>query len=332
MGYAAIRYLLADVEYVARLEALRILVYGLLFFLILNNLHRQDSIHILLAALLGVGTLISVYALYQFLTGSNQVLGFAKPPAVHGRGSGTFICPNHLAGYLEMLIPVALAILILSRGGALTRILAAYAALMMAAGLAVSVSRGGYLSASIALCAFAGVLIQFRSFRRYVWWGLAAAVVARALFWPLPPDRRRLRLMFVQGQQENALGRLDLWRPARMWLDHPWFGVGRDISISGSRRIVRKRFNPGVLGPNDYLNALADWGAVGASSWQEDWVVWFGPDGAPGDSFGRTARSSPRNRATAPRVGAGAGDWVAGLRPSCRRGLQLAYPPMPCWW
>jgi O-antigen ligase len=266
MGYAAIRYLQADVEYVARLEGLRILTYGLLFFLILNNLHRQDSMQILFAAVLGVGTLIAVYALYQFLTGSNQVLGFAKPPAFRGRGSGTFICPNHLAGYLEVLIPVALAILILSRSGALTRILAAYAALMMAAGLAVSVSRGAYLSAGIALCAFAGVLFQYRGLRRYVWGGALAAVALLAVFLATASGpQKRLRLMFVEGQQENALGRLELWRPtARMWLDHPWFGVGPghfDLRFPAYRpEAIQSR---PYWAHNDYLNALADWGAVG---------------------------------------------------------------------
>ena len=266
MGYAAIRYFQADVEYTARLECLRILVYGFLFFLVLNNLYRQDSMHLLLAAVLGVGTLISLYALYQFLTGSDQILGFAKPLAFRGRGSGTFICPNHLAGYFEMLIPVALAILILSRGGALTRILAAYAALMMAAGMAVSVSRGGYLSVGIALCAFAGVLFQYRGFRRYAWAGLLVATAAAAIFLATASrPQARLRLMFVGGQQENALGRLDLWRPtARMWLDHPWFGVGPghfDLRFPAYRpEAIQSR---PYWTHNDYLNALADWGAVG---------------------------------------------------------------------
>jgi O-antigen ligase len=266
MGYAAVRYLQADVEHVARLECLRLLVYGLLFFLILNNLHRQDSTHILLATVLGVGTLISLYALYQFLTGSDQVLGFVKPPAFRGRGSGTFICPNHLAGYLEMLIPVALAIVILSRRGALARILAAYAALMMAAGLAVSVSRGGYLAAGVALCAFAGVLFQNRGFRRYVWAGLMVAVALGAIFLATASGpQKRLRLMFAGGQQENALGRLDLWRPTtRMWLDHPWFGVG-----PGHFDVRFPAYRPAAIqsrpywAHNDYLNVLADWGAVG---------------------------------------------------------------------
>ncbi len=43
MLYAIVRYLNADIEYVARQELIRILVYACLFFAIINNLHRQES-------------------------------------------------------------------------------------------------------------------------------------------------------------------------------------------------------------------------------------------------------------------------------------------------
>src|SRR6185295_6823834 len=45
--YAVARYFTSDVEYVARLEIIRLIVYTSLFFAILNNLHRQESIQII---------------------------------------------------------------------------------------------------------------------------------------------------------------------------------------------------------------------------------------------------------------------------------------------
>src|ERR1051326_5364552 len=44
--YAIIRYRTADIEYLARHEMLRVLVYGFLFYAILNNLHRTESTQI----------------------------------------------------------------------------------------------------------------------------------------------------------------------------------------------------------------------------------------------------------------------------------------------
>ncbi len=264
--YAGVRYFQADVEYVARLEAMRVLVYCLLFFLVVNNLHRQDATQVLMATVIAVGTAISLYAIYQYLTGSERVLGFAKPPGFRGRGSGTFICPNHLAGYLGMAIPVALGILVLSRGGALTRIFAGYGLLMMAAGLAVSISRGGYIATGIALCAFGGVLLRHRTYRRIAVGGVIAAALGVALFlWTTRGAQERLRLTFVPGKKDSALGRLDLWGlTARMWLDHPWFGVGPghfDVRFP-EYRTERVQSRP-YYAHNDYLNALADWGVVG---------------------------------------------------------------------
>src|SRR5258708_1280947 len=47
MGYAIVRYLQADIEYVARKEMIRVLVYGFLFLAILNNLPRQESMQVI---------------------------------------------------------------------------------------------------------------------------------------------------------------------------------------------------------------------------------------------------------------------------------------------
>ncbi len=266
LGYALVRYWQADVEYVARLEVLRLLVYGWFFFLILNNLHRQESLHILVAVTLGVGTLLALYALYQFFSGSNRVFALARPEAYAGRGSGTFICPNHLAGYLEMLLPVALSLVFVSRQRALGRIFSGYAALMIFVGLIVSVSRGGYVAGGLAVLFLLGVLLRRRIHRRAILIGLAVlALLAGGFAYKAQDIQRRFRLALVPGQLHNVLVRLDLWKAAgQMWLDHPWVGVGPahfDVRFP--------KYRPESLQTrpywvhNDYLNVLADWGLVG---------------------------------------------------------------------
>jgi O-antigen ligase len=266
MGYAAVWYGRADVEYVARLECLRVLLYGWLFFLIVNNLHRQEAVQWLLGAALATGTVISLYALYQFFSGANQVFEFARPAAYRGRGSGTFICPNHLAGYVEMLLPVALAILVLSRRKAVARIFSAYAALMLLAGLGVSLSRGGYLAGGAALAGFVAVLVSYRGYRRPVLIGVAVLAVLTITF-ALKTDQmqKRFRRMLVPGQIDNIMGRTDLWGAAvRVWTSSPWVGVGPahfDLRFPAHRPESLQTRPYWVH--NDYLNLLADWGVVG---------------------------------------------------------------------
>lgn len=264
--YALVRYTQAEVEYVARLEVIRVLLYGWFFFLVLNNLHRQESLQFLLAVALTVATALSLYALYQFVSGSNQVFAYERPAAFKGRGSGTFICPNHLAGHLEMLLPVALAILVLSRRRALGRIFSAYAALMMFVGLCVTVSRGGYIAGGLALLVLAGVLMRYRGYRKAVLAGLTVLLLLGGGFAYKAEDiQKRLRLALVPGQTHTIWGRPDLWGAAfRMWWDAPWFGVGPahfDLHFPKYRPETIQTRPYWVH--NDYLNILADWGLVG---------------------------------------------------------------------
>src|SRR3974390_3341474 len=77
--YVVVRYQFADVEYLARLEMMHVLVYACFFLAILNNLHRQETIQIITFTLLFLGMAISFYAIYQFLKGTDRVWTLIKP-------------------------------------------------------------------------------------------------------------------------------------------------------------------------------------------------------------------------------------------------------------
>src|SRR5438552_1571470 len=64
-GYTIARYFHADLEYVARFEVVRILIYALLFFVIVNHLHRPEQTRILTLTLILLATGISIYAICQ---------------------------------------------------------------------------------------------------------------------------------------------------------------------------------------------------------------------------------------------------------------------------
>ena len=107
--YGIYHYINADVEYTARQEMLRLVVYILIFLVVMNNLLKSDYVQLILYALVFTGTLISIYGLIQVITGSEHVWHFIRPAQYSGRGSGTFINPNHFAGFLGMLFPLSLA-------------------------------------------------------------------------------------------------------------------------------------------------------------------------------------------------------------------------------
>src|SRR3954469_1243932 len=179
MIYAVIRYLFSDVEYLARQELIKVLIYGFLLFAIITNLHRIELTQIVFITLLSLGMLISLYALYQFLSGSEYVWHFLRPEGYRARGSGTFISPNNLACYLGMLLPLGLAYTLTGRLTHLQKVLVGYASLAIFAGIVSTVSRGGWLAAGISLLCFFVFLFRQRDYRlQSLLLGLALLVVA----------------------------------------------------------------------------------------------------------------------------------------------------------
>jgi len=269
MVLAVARYLTADIELVARQELMQILLFGFLFFGVVNNLRGQDEAEISTLALLVVATLIAGYAAAQLAHHSNQVWNVTSP--YPGRASGTFISPNNLAGFLELLLPLAVAFLLVGKVSVITRILLGYAALVMLAGLAATFSRAGWVSAAAGLVLLLGILLGHRNHR---WKAVVLLLVllagggffANKYLAQTPGYMRRVAKPDAEGPGVLSFdSRIEMWRAAvRMWQDNFWFGVG---PAHYDYRFREYRPETLQLRPdrahNDYLNLLADWGTTG---------------------------------------------------------------------
>jgi len=225
-GYAVVRYFNADIEYVARQELIRILVYACLFFAILNNLHRQESTQIISCTLVFLAMAIAGLAVFQFLTHSHRVWYFE---ASHDYGaSGTYISRNHLGGFLEMLLPLGLAYTLTSRLKPVTKVFLGYASLVILAGIAVTISRGTYASTAVALALFFGVMLFHRTYRLPALVLLVVVVAAGAYYLPksFPVQARLKPILAGAGRLEDDV-RIVLWKSAiQVWQQNPWWGVG----------------------------------------------------------------------------------------------------------
>jgi O-antigen ligase len=263
MIYAIARYRTADIEYVARDEMICVLIYALLFFAIVNNLHRQESMQLIALTLIFLAMLVAAYAVFQVATKSNKVWMVVSP---YGRrGTGTFISPNNCAGFLEMILPLGLAWVLVSRAKATLKVFVGYAALVTLAGIVATVSRGSWISVGLALIVFFSVLVFHHSYRLPSLAMLAVLICGGILMAP--------RLQFYKGRmkeltknnQINSNARFDLWTAAvKMWETNPWWGVGPAHYDYRFRewRPVTEQLQPDRA-HNDYVNTLADWGVVG---------------------------------------------------------------------
>ncbi len=265
--YAVARYLTADIEYVARQEMIQVLMYAFLFFAIVNNLYRQETAQVISFSLIALAMAISSFAVYQFLTHSHRVWNEISP--YPGRASGTYISPNNLAGFLEMLLPLVVAYILAGRVKPLTRILLGYAALVMAAGLTVTFSRGGWVAATVGLLALLGILVGHRNHR---WGALTVLVIligGGAFFSAHYLSKSVSYMTHVKSPDAGGIRdldlRLDLWRAGEsMWQDNFWWGVG-----PGHFDYRFRQYRPETVqarpdrAHNDYVNLLADWGTTG---------------------------------------------------------------------
>jgi len=275
-AYAVIRYLTAEIEYVARGEMIQVVMYAFLFLAIVNNLHRQEFAQIITLTLVFLAMAISFYAIYQFATNSNKVWVLMKP--YQHRGSGTFISPNNLAGFLEMILPLGLACTLTSRMKALTKVFTGYASLAIAAGMVVTVSRGGWIATILALLIFFVVLL-FHHTHRLPALALLVAIISCGLYFG-PRDvffKSRIQALSAEKASMTGDGRFGIWHAAvQLWHENIWWGIGPahfDYRF-GKYRPELVQASPDRV-HNDWLNTLTDWGVVGAVLVASAWIVLF---------------------------------------------------------
>lgn len=269
MVYAVARYLMADVEYVARQELIQVLVLGFFFFTVLNNLYRQESVQAVTFSLIATATAISFLAIYQYLHHIHTIWGHFSP--FPGRAFGTYVCPTHFACFLSLLIPPALAFLVAGRLAVHYRVLLAAALLLMGAGLVVTFSRGGWLATGAGVVLVLVLLATHRHLRLIsvllllLIVGGVGYVGYRYFGYLATASQTSLSASVGQAGQKDLIMRLDMWQAAvHMWRDHFWFGVGPALydTCFDQYRPERMQLQPDRA-HNDYLNLLADWGTVG---------------------------------------------------------------------
>ncbi|MCD8533928.1 MAG: O-antigen ligase family protein [Verrucomicrobia bacterium] len=265
LGYVIWRYTQADIEFVARQELMRLMIYSGIFIVITQQLHKQSWVFAILAVLIILGTGQAVLAIIQYITDSKTVLGKNLPMQYWGRASGTYICPNHLGGLLELIAPVALALGLTSKLSPSLKIALIYCALVMVAGLIVTFSRGAWFSLGVSLTVLTLILLR-RPHLRFATLGVFILLTAGVWFFAKSNHQLNQRIHEVtldSGKVDNI--RFLIWKPAfQIWKNNPWFGTG-----PGHFDYVFPKYRPenfqyrAGYAHNDYLNTLTDYGLLG---------------------------------------------------------------------
>ena len=263
----------SEVEYIGRLQFF-ILTGCLLIYLIFTLVLTRTAQRQALLLFLGILALLQLIpAVIQFTQGNQWMPLFWAQRLDSGswRASGFFICPNHFAGFLEVMALMATSYAIWGRITIFSRIICGYSALLLIGGVAVSGSRGGYLSLTFGLSLL--VVLSFITSLRmkrghFILVTMIASVVlttvlAGVLFFTFQSPHLAERVAQI-NDPENC--RLLLWSAALQQFHlSPLWGTG-GFSYLYYGRLFRDASiqNDPIHVHNDYLQLLAEYGIVGA--------------------------------------------------------------------
>lgn len=205
----------------------RVVILEPVLFYALLRLIRPTTreMWIILDAWVLSGVLVAGYGLWQYLTGQDLITaeaGLLRLRSVYGS-------PNNAALYLDRLLPLLVAMLLLGKQALHGRRRVAYAVAIVPVGLALLLT---FSKGALFLGVPVGLLVVFwvwqRRGRRKTWpWVLGAAAagaVALAVATRVPALAARLDLFGPTG-----VFRVNLWwASVNMIADHPVFGVGLD--------------------------------------------------------------------------------------------------------
>ena len=274
------RSLSMDVE-ATRGAAAMIFFMFVAFLLAANLFDTYERLHMFANFLIIFGLGLAVFALIQHFTWDGKMF-WVRPTVSAGTG-GPFVNRNHFAGYMEMLIPIPVA-LALSRSARLeARLFWGFAAVIMSIGEAASLSRGGMVSLSAGLIFFAVMNARRRRSARagreaglrfrpeHFILMLFAAIIAGVVWIGADTDILQ-RLASDPVASGGTMDRGGVWVDTlAMFRANPVLGVGL-----GAFETVYPIYGNGdgsllvQFAHNDYLQVLSDSGLIGGAL-----ALWF---------------------------------------------------------
>ncbi len=185
--------------YAGFLELTKYLSWGGLFFLVVNNVRTKRDVAVLANGIIWFGVAISIFAIIQHFSYSGKVYWF-DPDGSAITPVGPFVMKNNFAGYITMIIPLAMGY-ILTEMPLSRRVVYATGVVLMSIAMFLSLSRGGVLVYGLTACVFIAVCLRRPVVRQKSAFFFLCAVIAVCgllLFWEGRTIIERLQQLFQQ--------------------------------------------------------------------------------------------------------------------------------------
>jgi len=238
--------------------------YLTIFYLTIHAFRTRSQLRQLVYLIIGVAAFLSIFGLFKYF-GSNPFpwWDYTDISQRSYRLSATFGNPDHLAGYMEMALPLVLGLFLLGfqRG---TKFFLIYLSFLLLTALILSLSRGSWFGSITGLTLMAACLLFDRYFKRK---GLVLSIIGVTFASVLivlstTPVVERVLTLTERDPETNLSGRLIAWGGAvRMIETHPVWGTG-----PGTFAFAFTRYQPSGLkghynmAHNDYLHFVSEVG------------------------------------------------------------------------
>ena len=243
-----------------------LLNYLAIYYLVIHTVRTRSQFRHLIYLVIGVAAFLSIFGLIK-LSGVNPFpwWEYTDIRQVDYRLSSTFGNPDHLAGYMEMTIPLLLGLFLTGfRGVKLFWMICM--ALILTTALIFSLSRGGWIGAFIGLSFMAFALLTDRHFmkKRLIVVLICGFFAVMFIVLTSTPVVERIRTFEEMENIPTLRSRVKVWGgTVKMIQDYPLLGAG-----PGAFATVFTQYQPPGLasryfyGHGDYLHFTAELGLL----------------------------------------------------------------------
>lgn len=252
-------------RYASLLALIKLANYIIVYFIIVNTIRERHQVRRVAYTIIGVGCFLALFGMIKYL-------GEVCPPwwdyDVKYKGMvATFGCKNHLAGYMEMAIPLSIGLMIAVRKG-WAKALCGSALFLLCVALTLSLSRGGWMSGLFAL-GFMLVLYLVKTKKKYRSLTVTAVAVTTVVVLTVlasTPVIEKLETLTHGRDVPNWQSRTAVWAGTLDLIrDYPLLGTG-----PGTFPVAFTPYRPAGVNArflhthNDYLHFISETGILTA--------------------------------------------------------------------
>jgi O-antigen ligase len=251
--------------FLTHLELLRLTTYFIVFFLIAQAFQERADLVKLAWFLLALGFSVALLGIVQHFTSEGTIYWF-RQLAEGGDVFGPFVNRNHFAGFVELVAPVGLSLLVFRGVHRELFPMVGLLTIIPIGALILASSRGGIVSFAFEI----GVLILLARTRRrpeaprVIAIGAVALAAVALIAW-LGAGSAIERFSKTRAGDVTLTRRASMFRGAEhIFFDHPIKGAGLGTMVSVYPRY--ETIYDGLIVDhvhNDYIEALAETGLLG---------------------------------------------------------------------